>query len=234
MQTKRFDKREIKKLVKSKPISGTFNVFENGCGIIKIYKDVMADLLKYGTLIFPFGLADPKQIEWLSSMQGRINGSTLPNGVIYFENYPIGVMYEKYFKGYVSFNKLHQESFDLMFSNFRSSVDKNIELMSNGIFNQDLNMQNILYSSNDVELIDLDGKYIYSNLPLVKVYSYYVYGMMKVILERVNLLYGEDEAKRVASEIKKIMKSFDKQIECLDYPHMVLDEVEKSCVLRLK
>lgn len=234
MQTKRFDRREIKKLIKSKPVPGSFNIFENGCGIIKIYKDVMADLLSYGTLIFPFGLADPKQIEWLSSMQGRISCSTLPKGVVYYENYPIGVMYEKYFKGYVSFNKMHQESFDLMFSNFRSSVDKNIELMSNGIFNQDLGMQNILYSSNDVELIDLDGKYIYPELPLAKVYSYYVYGMMKLIVDKVTLLHGEDEAKRVASEIKKIMKSFDKQIECFDYPHMVLDEVEKSCILTLK
>lgn len=234
MQVKRLNKKEIKKLLKNKPVPGTFNVYQNGCGIIKIYKDVMADLLKYGTLLFPFGLADPKQIEWLSGMQSKISGSRLPNGIVYFENYPIGVTYEEYFKGYSSFQNMSSEDFDLMLSNFRSSVDKNIELMSNGIYNQDLSMQNILYSSNNVELIDLDGKYIYPSLPLAKVYSYYVYGMMKLIIDRVNLLYGEDEAKRVALEIKKIMKCYDKKIECIDYPHMIIDEVEKSCVLRLK
>lgn len=234
MQTKCFDRREIKKLVKSNPVRGSFNIFQNGTGIIKIYKDVMSDLLKYNTVVFPFGVVDPKQIEWLSGLQCYISGSTLPNGIIYYENYPIGVMYEKYFEGYDNFNNLFHEEFELMFKNFRSAVSKNIELMNNGIYNQDLNMQNILYSSSDVELIDLDGKYIYPELPYIKVYSFFVYGMMKQIVERVSLIYGEEEAKKISLEIKKLMRKLDYKANSIDYPYYVLDEAWESCVLRLK
>ena len=33
------DKKEIKQLLKSKPVDGSFNVFKENDGIIKIYKD---------------------------------------------------------------------------------------------------------------------------------------------------------------------------------------------------
>lgn len=234
MLTKTYQKKEIKKLVKQKPVPGSFNIFENGMGIIKIYKDVMADLLKYGTIIYPFGLPSLEQIEWLYSKQKYIKESNLPNGIIYLEHTPIGVMYPEYFKGYSNFDSISEEETSLMMRNFRTASDKNIELVSNGIYNVDLSMQNILYQGNDVELIDLDGKYIYSKESYIRVYSYFVYGMMKQIYDKISTQYIEEDAKRAIKELQKRIDYLEKYGMTIEYPHRVLDEVEKSQILRLK
>lgn len=234
MLTKTYQRKEIKKLIKQKPVPGTFNIFDTGLGIIKIYKDVMADLLQYGTLIYPFGLVNPEQIEWLVSKQSYVKGSKLPNGIVYLEEIPIGVMYPEYFKGYSNFDSISEEETPLMMSNFRLASDKNIELVSNGIFNVDLSMQNILYKGNNVELVDLDGKYIYPKESYIRVYSYFVYGMMKQIYDKISTQYPEEEAKRAIKELQKRIDYLEKKGMTIEYPHQVLDEVEKSQILRLK
>ena len=234
MRIKILDKKEIKELLKSAPVAGSFNVFEDNGGIIKIYKDPMFELERYATVIFPGSLVSEEQIHWLESKQSSITGSTLPNGIIYYEKLPIGVMYPKYFEGYKNFYHLHEESVETMIRNFRTAIDKNMELIQNGIYNFDFTMHNILYKGNDVQLIDLDGKYVTDKLSVARVYSYFVYGMMNEIYDKVRELYGEKEALIIIKKLTKIVDTVPLDNSSFDYAHTVLDEVEKTQILKLK
>lgn len=234
MIIKTLDKKDVKSLLKSKPVAGSFNVFKDGDSIIKIYKDPMFELERYATVIFPGSLVNEEQIYWLESKQSLITGSNLPNGIVYYEKLPIGVTYPRYFEGYKNFYHLHEESVETMIRNFRTSIDKNMELIRNGIYNFDFTMHNILYHENDVQLIDLDGKYVTDKLSVARVYSYFVYGMMNEIYDKVKSLYGEKEALIIIKELTKLVDSIPLDNESLNYPHTVLDEVEKTQVLRLK
>ena len=234
MIIKTMDKKEIKQLLKSKPVDGSFNVFKENDGIIKIYKDPMFELERYATVIFPGSQVQEEQIYWLESKQPLVKGSNLPNGIVYYERLPIGVMYPKYFEGYKNFYHLHEESVETMIRNFRTAIDKNMELIRNGIFNFDFTMHNILYKGNDVQLIDLDGKYVTDRLSVARVYSYFVYGMMNEIYDKVKLLYGEKEALKIIRELTKLVDSIPLDNESFNYPHTVLDEVEKTQILKLK
>jgi hypothetical protein len=78
MIIKTMDKKEIKQLLKSKPVDGSFNVFKENDGIIKIYKDPMFELERYATVIFPGSLVQEEQIYWLESKQPFVKGSNLP------------------------------------------------------------------------------------------------------------------------------------------------------------
>ncbi len=234
MRIKILDKKEIKELLKSAPVAGSFNVFEDNGGIIKIYKDPMFELERYATVIFPGSLVSEEQIHWLESKQSSITGSNLPNGIIYYERLPIGVMYPKYFEGYKNFYHLHEESVETMIRNFRTAIDKNMELIQNGIYNFDFTMHNILYKGNDVQLIDLDGKYVTDKLSVARVYSYFVYGMMNEIYDKVRELYGEKEALIIIKKLTKIVDTIPLDNSSFDYAHTVLDEVEKTQILKLK
>lgn len=234
MRTKVLDKKQIKQLLRSETIAGTFHVFEYNGGILKIYKDPMYELGKYATIIFKGSLVNVEQIHWLELKQPIVKESRLPNGIVYYENLPIGVLYPKYFEGYRDFYHLHEESVETMISNFRSAIDKNIELINAGIYNADFTMNNILYSGHDVQLIDLEGKYVSDRLSLFRIYSYFVYGMMNEIYDKVRELYGEKEATKAIKELTEIVKSIPTDNMDINYPHTVLDEVEKSQILKLK
>ena len=51
-------------------------------------------------------------------------------------------------------------------------------MINNGVYNYDLNVNNVLYNYNDVQLIDLDGKYIkidFNNkVDYNRMYSYFL------------------------------------------------------------
>lgn len=234
MRIKILDKKDIKELLKSAPVAGSFNVFEDNGGIIKIYKDPMFDLERYSTVIFPGSLVNEAQIRWLESKQMYITGSSLPNGIVYYERMPIGVTYPRYFEGYKNFYHLHKESVETMIRNFRTAIDKNMELIQNGIYNFDFTMHNILYKGNDVQLIDLEGKYVTDRLSMARVYSYFVYGMMNEIYDKVREVYGEKESLVIIKELTKIVDKIPLDNSSFDYAHTVLDEVEKTQVLKLK
>lgn len=234
MRIKILDKKEVKELLKTPPVAGSFNVFEDNGGIIKIYKDPMFELERYATVIFPGSLVSEEQIHWLESKQVYVTGSNLPNGIVYYEKLPIGVLYPRYFEGYKNFYHLHEESVETMIQNFRTAIDKNMELIKNGIYNFDFTMHNILYKGNDVQLIDLDGKYVTDRLSVARVYSYFVYGMMNEIYDKVRELYGEKEALIIIKKLTKIVDSIPLDNSSFDYAHTVLDEVEKTQILKLK
>ena len=93
MKIKTYRGRELKKLLSQKTVNDSCNVFKTNSGIEKIYKDVLFDLQRFSHVMMPISVVDEEQIKWLHEKQDVILTSTLPNGIIYFEHYPIGVMY---------------------------------------------------------------------------------------------------------------------------------------------
>ena len=159
MERLELSKRDIKDLLKDKSKRISFNCFNYNGKLLKINIDFLDD---FGKLGFPglknYGI-DPYQIRCLSELQPYVS-SSLPCGTVYFKNTVIGVIYPKIFYDYQDFNQLNKEELIRFYSNIRKAVVKHIELISNDIYNTDLKNKNILYNGDNVELIDLDGKYI--------------------------------------------------------------------------
>ncbi|MBQ7790522.1 MAG: hypothetical protein IJ399_04585 [Bacilli bacterium] len=232
MKIKTYRGRELKKLLSQKTVNDSCNVFKTNSGIEKIYKDVLFDLQRFSHVMMPISVVDEEQIKWLHEKQDVILTSTLPNGIIYFEHYPIGVMYPKCFEGYKSFNEIHNEETSVFFENFKTALVNNIELMNNGIYNYDFTMGNILYKEDDVRLIDLDGKYISKRKDYQKVYTYFMVGMISQIVKKIESQYSGIEQKLALSELRNILSRVPSSPMEIDYPIILLDEIEDSQILK--
>ncbi len=61
-------------------------------------------------------------------------------------------------------------------------------MINNGVYNYDLNVNNVLYYCNDVQLIDLDGKYIkidFNNkVDYNRMYSYFLKQLKYILLSK--------------------------------------------------
>lgn len=61
-------------------------------------------------------------------------------------------------------------------------------MINNGVYNYDLNVNNVLYNYNDVQLIDLDGKYIkidFNNkVDYNRMYSYFLKQLKCILLSK--------------------------------------------------
>lgn len=61
-------------------------------------------------------------------------------------------------------------------------------MINNGVYNYDLNVNNVLYNYNDVQLIDLDGKYIkidFNNkVDYNRMYSYFLKQLKYILLSK--------------------------------------------------
>lgn len=228
-----YNKKGIKELL-SKHSTSVFNVFEVNGTTQKIYKDVMFDLEKYHRVVRPFSYANIDQLEWLSAQQAYIKSTSLPNGVIITDNYPVGVCYPKYFFDYENFHYLITKSPQLVLANLRQAVEKNIELMERGIHNYDFVFNNILFKGDDVQLIDIDGKYVSSYPSYRRVYAYFLPEMIGLLYAIVNQQYDEKDAKKIINEFRERIEKINTKEIPIDYPCKILDELEKTQILRLK
>ena len=176
---------------------------------------------------------DVKQIEWLSSMRFRIAKSNLPMGLGYYKNVPVSVLYPVLFSGYKNFNQLMDESGALVFDNLRTAYENNIELMENGIYNQDFAFKNILYDHRDVQLIDLDGRHIKdSKIGYVDyVYSYFIRDFYTNMRDRINALEDESHRKEALEALRSIFMQY-KVIREKEKPLELINEVEKMRILK--
>ena len=227
-----YDKKAIKKLF-SKNSTGVFNIFEVNGTTQKIYKDVMYELQKYKKVITPYSLADMEQVRWLSSQQMYIKSTMLPDGVIMNSDYSIGVSYPKYFFDYENFYALASCSPDVVIHDLRLAVEKNIELMERGIYNYDFTFNNILFKDKDVQLIDIDGKYVSSRQSYERVYSYFTHQMIELLVSIIRQQYGFEESKKAIIELKERLKQVYASGITIDHPNRILDEIEKSQILKL-
>lgn len=232
MKEKVYKERDIKRLISQKPIADSCNVFVVENTIEKIYKDVLFDLQRFYFMMIPSSLVNPEQIKWLCEKQENIFSSILPNGIIYYEQLPIGVIYPKYFENYKSFNEIYSEETSILLDNLKKAINKNIELMNNGIYNYDFTMGNILYKEDDVQLIDLDGKYISKRQDIRKVYSYFIVGMLNQIIKKIDLQYDDYGKQLALNELKAILSRIPSNPMNVDYPFVVLQEIEDAQILK--
>ena len=172
------------------------------------------------------------QIDWLSNIGRRIKYSYLPEGIISYEHTPVGVIYPRYFEGYDSLLELSNEDSDILLSNMRMAILNNIELTDNGIYNTDFAGKNVLYKDNDVELIDIDGKHVKraENSNYNQAYGYFIPDMYRIIYEKLVRIYGKENSKEIANELRTLFKSYTYMNR--ETPLEIMDEVEKMRILK--
>lgn len=186
--------------------------------------------LKYG---FKMDI-DQNQIEMLCEKQKNIHKTKLPKGIVIYQNVVLGVIYD-YFDGYDSFLKLHLEDLNIIFLNIRSAIDKNIELLENDIYNVDFTSRNILYKGSNVELIDLDGRYIRNSMSsnVRSVYCYFLESIKSIFLEKLNGNCSLEEYSEFNRELNYLCDSRKMGSNpSFDYPYDVVDKIEKSRILK--
>ena len=219
------NKKQFLQIIKS--LNGDYVYNDNG-RMIKFDIKYLNEMKQFKNVFSAFGDINPEQIEWLSNIQVR--HSHLPQGVMYFDRVPVGVIYPYYFSGYNNLFHLTEEDSELLLDNLRSSIENNLELIDNGVVNYDFAAKNVLYSGKHVELIDLNGRHIKRGLfgDYSPAYSYFIPDIYKILTIKLIKLYGSEETKRILSEIKK-MTGYGVDRET---PNIILDNVEKMRVLK--
>ncbi|CCY94649.1 unknown [Firmicutes bacterium CAG:884] len=98
------------------------------------------------------------QIELLTRKQEKVKLTTLPLGVAYYQNIPVGVII-KYFEKHNTLFELFKEHNTVIINILQRVLDIVNELLKNGIFQTDIKENNFLYSTIDysAQAIDLDG-----------------------------------------------------------------------------
>lgn len=171
---------------------------------------------------------DPKQIEWLISLRDYITMTNMPKGIIKCEGKAIGVIYD-YLSGFKDFSELYKEDLSLIFKNLSSVIVKNQELIKYGVYNLDLHSGNILYKGDDVEIVDLDGKYIKNDDSyVIRVYRNLLEAIYKVLCSRLELSYQGDDLKEVKRELYYLLGLNNTIIDSLNE-----DIIEDAKKLRL-
>lgn len=225
-----FKPKDVKRLFKyGKSICEGKNIYHIGDDLLKFY---IRDYSSRKGFYYDFfiNMVDKEQIEWLSSLRSLITSSKLPRGIISCQDEAVGVLYD-YFDGYVSFKELSSEDKELIFSNLKSAIEKNRELMMYGVFNTDLIAQNILYRGNDVELIDLDGRYVKGDYRFApKVHSALLHTIYDVLSAKIETQYTADDLRRLKEELYYMMGMNSTVIE--RFPYDVVDKVEKAKIIK--
>lgn len=227
------EKRDLKKLFKENNMHEGY-VFEMNGKLVKISREFASDFNKvFASVRNNYGIS-VDQIEWLSSLRHNVKHSMLPNGVVSYDHTNIGVMYPRMFKGYDSFNNLHNEETSLMLRNMRSAASNNLELMEHGIYNCDLLNKNILYKGTDVQLIDLDGKYVRNakNGRVSTVYSYFISEMYKIFQKKIASCHSKEEYVEIMKEMSSLFKAYNSRLDDAELPFEIIDEVESMKVLK--
>lgn len=223
------DKKKFQDIMNANLINGF--VLPVNDKIIKFDKAIVYGFKRNGIIDNKLCSIDVKQIEELVKRQEFIKKSSLPLGIVTVDSVVVGVIYKRFYD-YKNFNSLSDESSDLIVNNLRRAIYNNIELMENGIYNVDFTNNNILYSGEDVQLIDLDGKYIKMNgyATINDVYSFFLSDMFKIITRRIICDYNNDDVLRIYTELVPLFNP--KGSLEYDYPLEVIEKIEMMRVLK--
>ncbi len=230
-----FKRREMKQFIKEYTFNNGTVHLENGKKY-KLDRAFVEDMKRRHDATLDHYGVDRNQIEWLSSKRNDVTLSTLPSGIITFEGIDVGVIYPRFFYDYDSFNNMSREDTLLILKNIRSAISKNEELLSNGIVNINFVTKDIMYCSDDVQLIDLDGSHIkregyasYEGL-----YTRFVHDIYGIIDDKLKLqCRGKaSEYSRLICEARDIFKYCEQYSKLLDYPRRVINEIEKQRILK--
>lgn len=121
-------------------------------GFLNSYKKKSINDIRMETII------SVPQIELLTRKQEKVKLTTLPLGVSYYQNIPVGVII-KYFEKHNTLFELFKEHNTVIINILQRVLDIVNELLKNGIFQTDIKENNFLYSTIDysAQAIDLDG-----------------------------------------------------------------------------
>ena len=228
MIIKDFNKKEYLKILKE--IRGGYIYNYNG-KLIKFDKIYAGEMLTRKRITSQFGTIKKDQIEWLSRLNGKVN-SSLPEGIIYYEGIPVGIIYPHYFEGYKNLLGVVDEDLSTFYDIITKATDNNLELIKNGVCNTDLAFKNVLYKDSDVQLIDLDGNHIKrsSDSNYTEAYYYFVKDLFLVIKNRLLKTYSKEETKEILSDL---VQYFPNPNEFkYDTPYEMLDAVKRSKILK--
>ena len=222
-------RRGFKRIIKS---NGGYYIYSDNGRLIKFDRIYASDIVKFGDLYSHSSEINPYQIEWLSSLNGIVKNSSLPIGTVNYKSTAVGVIYPHYFYGFNSLQNISNEDSILFLQNIKAAILNNMELMQNGIYNNDFGFKNILYSGSHVELIDLDGKHIKrkEDSNPTRVYTYFIQDLRKSTYFKLIKLYGEIEAKKIMSEIDILFQSYSSYEE--DTPLELVESIEKTKILK--
>lgn len=228
------DKKGLQQLLSNKSLSKEGNVFNVDDRLYKISKGYFFDILNDRRLAYNSREVNVEQIKWLSSMTGIVTKSRLPNGIIEYKDIPIGVIYPYCFEDYKDFNSLSSETSELILDNIRVATENTINLFEADIYNTDLVSKNILFQNKDVQLIDLDGKYIKNSLyaDINDVYTYFLASAFEIIVKKLHQQYPDIDVKKIASEIRPLFLLKTQFVTPIDYPIQVINKIEKMRILK--
>ncbi len=224
-----FDKKSFKKFLETAKVinnNGRY-VFDVNGELIKINPVFLEDFYNSKKALHPSYGVNVDQIEWLSNLDYKVS-SSLPNGIVSFDHKNIGVIYPNIFYGYADFNKLPREEKLTFLNNLKTAINKHIELMQNGIYNKDFINKNILYKGEDVQLIDLDGKYISNEY--CNTYEYFIDNLRTILMQKIRKGYSVKEFLEIMKEVDSIIKEgYNSSIDC---PLQIVKKVEKMNVIK--
>lgn len=234
MKRENLSKGEYKFLVKN----AKDGLYYDGTQLYKLDRRRQSEMLENKRLsIFSYDGIDEAQIEWLSNLRWKVLGSKLPNGVAYYQQIPVSVLYPQFFKGYRDFTTVFAErgqgSFDLL----RQALDNNSELMDNGIYNVDFAFKGIQYNDgSDVQITNLDGKYIKpaSIATEGQVYEYFVSDFYDNFISAVKKNYCREDQIAIINNVRNMFMAYKKQaLETGEYnPSGLVDSVEQMKLLK--
>ncbi len=233
MKTVELSKRDVKSLIKQGSVNNGTIYLDDGKKY-KLYRDFINDMMKAHMPTRGNYGVNRKQVELLCSKQRNVEHSTLPSGILTYDGIDVGVIYPRFFYGYKSFDELSKEDSILLLKNIRRAILNNEELFSNGIFVQELLGKDIIYSGEDVQIVDLDGKYIKTgeSVPYVDMYTYFIKDIYRVIDEKLRYQcrgHASEYSKHIL-ELRDIIDALNTNL--IDYPKRMIDEIEKRRILK--
>ena len=124
--------------------------------------EIDEDKLMLKLLLKKYVVPDIELIKYYDSIRNKVKYTKLPSGIIYFEELPL-LLQMPYHKNYVNISDAIIEDsqiFDILYNLSRAFY----ELIKNRVYQTDLCLgKNVMVNekTNDVQLIDLDGEYLY-------------------------------------------------------------------------
>ena len=169
-------------------------------GFLTGYKEKSVNEISKETTIFV------PQIEILTKKQKDLKLTTLPLGVAYYHDVPVGVII-KYFEKHKTLLELYKENYTVIISIFQKILNIVNEQIVNGIFQRDIKEDNFLYSTinYNAQAIDLDGvnvDFYRENIPLEEM-MYETLLDMFIFLSKEKLLFDYNNNNLDESEYKE-------------------------------
>ena len=227
-------KQDLKGLIKQGSINNGTIYCKNGKKI-KLDRDFINDITRKHVMARGKYSVDFDQIAWLSSKQRDVQKSTLPSGLITYQGVDVGIIYPRFFEGYYDFKNISREDTIRILKNIRTAIMNNEELIDKGILNQGLICKNIIYKDDDVQLINLDGKYIKKEgmASYSSIYEYFLddlYNVLEATLKVKCRGHASEYSKGVLA-LREILK-YRADLNKRDCPIRAIDEIERARILK--